>query len=130
LKDGKRRLGRKGMLLSHTLNKLQMKWKKKWDNTESACMCVRHRLPSLWALSRRFSSLVQSLGPGWCPVHSAPLSTLDLSIFTASRLVLHIGCEMTEKVKFTVIHNYREPRLPCQSNKINTFLTEFNNMVL
>lgn len=29
-----------------------------------------------------------------------------------------------------LIHNYGELRYQCQSNKINTFLTEFNNMVL
>ena len=44
--------------------------------------------------------------------------------------MLHVGFKITEKVKFAVIHNYGEPKLPCQSNEINTFLTEFNNMVL
>lgn len=29
-----------------------------------------------------------------------------------------------------LIHNYGELRYQCQSNKINTFLTEFNNTVL
>lgn len=44
--------------------------------------------------------------------------------------MLHVGRKITEKVNFAVIHNYREPKLPWQSNEINTFLTEFNNMVL
>lgn len=29
-----------------------------------------------------------------------------------------------------LIHNYGKLKYQCQSNKINTFLTEFNNMVL
>lgn len=50
--------------------------------------------------------------------------------FTLSNPMLHVGCKITEKVKSAVIHNYEEPQLPCQTNKINTFLTEFNNTVL
>lgn len=62
-------------------------------------------------------------------VHMLLKSTLT-SLAHSFRPLLHIGCKTTEEVKFTVIHNYGEPWLPCQSNKINTFLTEFNNMVL
>lgn len=70
--------------------------------------------------------------PGWGlgsdPAHV--LLWLTLTSLAHSRPLLHAGRETTEEVKFTVIHNYGEPWLPCQSNKINTFLTEFNNMAL
>lgn len=56
--------------------------------------------------------------------------TFPIFSSTVPSPMLHSGYEITGKVQFAGAPKCGEPRLPCQSSKINTFLTEFNNMVL
>lgn len=70
-----------------------------------------------------------------CKLHKAHTHKAMVTLFpifssTVPSPMLHSGYEITGKVQFAGAPKCGEPRLPCQSSKINTFLTEFNNMVL